>query len=164
MQGKSVALVQSAPTAGYVFAAAYLKENGVNDIDTYFKEYYFAGSHDSAVHEVYSGKADIGCAKNTIFNLLADNDPNIKNELLILARSHVVPSNGLGLRKDLDPAIKRKLQDALLNMDKNPEGKAALELYGAVRFIATSKDDYAHLFDLAEKAGIDMKKYRYINR
>ena len=164
MKGKSIAFVERATTAGYVFPLAYLKENGVDDIDTYFKEYYFAGSHDSAVHEVYSGKADIGCAKNTIFNLLADNDPNIKNELLILARSPVVPSNGLGLRKDLDPAIKRKLQDALLNMDKNPEGKKALELYGAARFIVTSKDDYAPVFDSAAKAGIDMKKYRYINR
>ncbi|KKM64379.1 hypothetical protein LCGC14_1502000, partial [marine sediment metagenome] len=150
--------------AGYMFPLAYLKENGVDDIDTYFKEYYFAGSHDSAVNEVYNGKADIGSAKNTIFNLVVDNDPGIKNELIILARSPVVPSNGLGLRSDLDPVVKRKLQDALLDMDKNPVGRKALELYGAARFISTSKDDYAPLFDLAEKAGIDMKKYRYINR
>lgn len=164
MKGKSIAFVEKATTAGYVFPLAYLKENGVDDIDTYFKEYYFAGSHDSVVYEVYNGKADIGCAKNTIFNMVVDNDTNIKNELLILASSPVVPSNGLGLRRDLDPAVKNKLQDALLNMDKNPEGREALELYGATRFIATSKDDYAPVFNLAEKAGIDMKKYRYINR
>ena len=164
MKGKSIAFVERATMAGYMFPLAYLKENGVDDIDTYFKEYYFAGSHDSAVHEVYIGKADIGSAKNTIFNLVVDNDPSIKNELIILARSPVVPSNGLGLRSDLDPAVKRKLQNALLDMDKNPEGIKALELYGAARFISTSKDDYAPLFDLAEKAGIDMKKYRYINR
>ncbi len=164
MKGKSIAFVERATMAGYVFPLAYLKENGVDDIDTYFKEYYFAGSHDSAVNEVYNGKADIGSAKNTIFNLVVDNNPGIKNELIILARSPVVPSNGLGLRSDLDPAIKKKLQDALLDMDKNPEGIKALELYGAARFISTSKDDYAPLFDLAEKAGIDMEKYRYINR
>ena len=164
MKGKSIAFVERATTAGYIFPLAYFKENGVDDIDTYFKEYYFAGSHDSAVHEVYNGKADIGCAKNTIFNLVVDNNPSIKKELLILARSPVVPSNGLGLRSDLDPAIKRKLQDALLGMDKNPEGKKALELYGAARFIATSKDDYAPVFDSAEKAGINIKNYRYINR
>jgi len=164
MKGKSIAFVERATTAGYVFPLAYLKENGVDDIDTYFKEYYFAGSHDSAVHEVYIGKADIGSAKNTIFNLVVDNDPGIKNELIILARSPVVPSNGLGLRSDLDPVVKRKLQDALLDMDKNPVGRKALELYGAARFISTSKDDYAPVFDSAAKAGIDMKKYRYINR
>ncbi len=164
MKGKSIAFVERATTAGFIFPLAYFKENGVDDIDTYFREYYFAGSHDSVVHEVYNGKADIGSAKNTIYNLVLDNDPNIKKELVIIARSPVVPSNGLGLRSDLDPAIKRKLQDALLGMDQNPEGKKALELYGAIRFIATSKDDYAPVFDLAEKAGINIKKYRYINR
>jgi phosphonate transport system substrate-binding protein len=164
MKGKSIAFVEKATTAGYIFPLAYLKENGVNDIETYFKEYFFAGSHDSAVHAVYKGKADIGCAKNTIFNLVVDNDPNMKNDLLILESSPVVPSNGLGLRSDLDPAIKRKLQDALLGMHKDPEGKEALEQYGAARFIKTTKEDYAPIFDLAKKAGINMKKYRYLNR
>ncbi|RPI33256.1 MAG: phosphate/phosphite/phosphonate ABC transporter substrate-binding protein, partial [Nitrospiraceae bacterium] len=41
MRGKKMAFVEKATTAGYVFPIAYLKKNGVTNIDTFFSEYYF---------------------------------------------------------------------------------------------------------------------------
>lgn len=164
MRGKSIVFVERATTAGYLFPMAYFKEHNVKNIDTYFKEYYFAGSHDAAIQAVVEKEADIGCAKNTIYKLLAEKDPRIKNKLIVLARSPNVPSNGLGIRHDLDPAIKKKLMDVFLGMDNDPEGKAVLKKFGAQRFIATSKHDYNSVFDLAKKAGIDIRKYQYINK
>ncbi|MFC1837678.1 phosphate/phosphite/phosphonate ABC transporter substrate-binding protein, partial [Thermodesulfobacteriota bacterium] len=46
MKGKTLALVERATTAGYVFPLAWFKRQGIDNIDTYFKEYYFTGSHD----------------------------------------------------------------------------------------------------------------------
>lgn len=163
MKGKTIVFVDKATTAGYVFPMAYFNEKGINDINTYFKEHYFAGSHDAAIIAVLENEADIGCAKNTIFNLLAAKDPRVKNELVILARSHLVPSNGLAIRKDLDPVIREKLADVILEMDRDPEGKETLKKFGAKRFIKTTVDDYMPVFELAKKAGIDLKKYRYLN-
>lgn len=163
MRGKTIAFVERATTAGYVFPMAYLKENGVNDIDTYFKEYYFTGSHDAAVHAVLTREADIGTAKNTIFNLMIRNDPRAEQELMILAESPRVPSNGLGMRKGLDSAITKQLKDVLLRMDKELYGKEILKQFSAIRFIPTTKGDYNPVFDIARKAGIDIKKYEYIN-
>jgi phosphonate transport system substrate-binding protein len=163
MKGKSIAFVEKATTAGYVFPMAHFKEHGVEDLDAYFKEYFFAGSHDSAIHAVLNGKADIACAKNTIYNLMAKNDPRIIDDLVIIERSPLVPSNGLALRGDLDQDVKKKLQDVLIGMDRDPDGKKALDLYGAVRFLSTSREDYDPVFDLAKKAGLDMEKYHYIN-
>lgn len=164
MKGKTIAFVDKATTAGYVFPVAYLNEHGIKDIDSYFKEYYFAGSHDATILAVLDNKVDIGCAKNTIFNVIADRDPRVKEEIVILARSPVVPSNGLAIRKDLDPEIQKKLLEVLLKMDSDPDGVEALRKFGAKRFIKTTVDDYRPLFDIAQKAGIDLKKYRYINK
>jgi phosphonate transport system substrate-binding protein len=163
MKGKTIAFVERATTAGYVFPLAYLKEHGVRDLDGYFEEYYFAGSHDATIAAVLDRRADIGCAKNTIYNLVAGSDPRIENEVVILANSATVPSNGLGLRPDLDPAIRQKLRDVLLGMAEDPSGRRALEEFGAIRFISTTREDYQPVFDIAERAGIDLQRYEYVN-
>lgn len=164
MKGKTIAFVERATTAGYVFPIAYFKENGVQDIDSYFKEYYFAGSHDAAILAVLDGEADIGAAKNTIYNIVAARDPRVNQDLVILARSPVVPSNGLMIRKGLDPSIIKKLADVLLAMHEDDEGKETIKRFGAIKFIPTSTSDYKAVFDIAEKAGIDLKNYKYINK
>jgi phosphonate transport system substrate-binding protein len=163
MKGKTIAFVEKATTAGFVFPVAYLRDHGVDDVSEYFKEHFFAGSHDATISAVLDGKADVGCAKNTIFHLVAARDPRVEEELLILATSPTVPSNGLGIRKDLDPAVKEKLRGALLGMVDDPAGRRALEEFGAIAFIPNTKEDYTPVFELAEAAGIDLKEYRYVN-
>jgi phosphonate transport system substrate-binding protein len=163
MKGKIIAFVEKATTAGYVFPMAYLREHGMTDLETHFEEHYFLGSHDATITAVLDRKADVGCAKNTIFNLVAERDPRVESELLILATSPTVPSNGFGIRKGLDPVVKQKLADAFIDMDKDASGQRALQEFGAIRFIPTTKEDYAPVFDVAERAGIDLKEYEYMN-
>jgi phosphonate transport system substrate-binding protein len=140
---------------------AYLRERGVSDIDSYFKEYYFAGSHDSPIYSVLQKEADIGCAKSTIFDLVAARNPRVRSELLILAESPAVPSNALAVRSDLDPAIVEKLRKTLLAMDGDSAGRNALAEFGASAFIATTKHDYSAVTEIAKMAGIDLEKYVY---
>lgn len=164
MKGKRMAFVDKATTAGYVFPVAYLKEKGVSDIKTFFKEYYFAGSHDAAIHAVLDKRSDIGSAKHSMYDRVARSDPRVKNDLIILAESPWVPSNGLGVKKDLDETIKKQLKDTLLSMERDPEGREILKQFEALRFIATTNDDYTPVFTMARKAGIDLKTYEYINK
>jgi phosphonate transport system substrate-binding protein len=163
MRHSVIAFVDRATTAGYIFPVAYFKEHGVKNIDAYFKEYYFTGSHDAAIYAVLDKEAEVGCAKNTIFEMLSRDDPRIKEDLVILAKSPDVPSNGLGLRKNIPNEIKQKLKRALLEMDDDPGGKEVLNKFGVIRFIETTEKDYSPVFDLAKKAGIDLKNYNYRN-
>lgn len=164
MKGKTIVFVERATLAGYVFPMAYLREHGIIDLNTFFKEHYFAGSHDAAIEAVLDKKADVGCAKNTIFALLSERDPRIKERIQILAESPKVPSNGLGIRSDLDPGAKRALAETLLHMGDTQRGREVLAEFGAIRFIATSKEDYLPVFDIAERAGINLADYEYVNQ
>jgi phosphonate transport system substrate-binding protein len=164
MKGKRLVLVDKATTAGYVFPVAYFKEHGVRDVNTYFREAYFAGSHDAAIYAVLDKKADVGCAKHSMWDRVARADPRVKKELLILAESPKVPSNGLGVRSDLSRALKKQLRDVLIGMDKDPEGKEVLKKFEAIQFIPTSREDYNIVVEYARKAGIDLKTYEYINK
>jgi phosphonate transport system substrate-binding protein len=158
-----IAFVDRATTAGYLFPLAYFNDHGVKNLGTYFKESFFTGSHDAAIYAVLNKEADIGCAKNTIFDLLARSDPSIKENLVILATSPEVPSNGLGLRNDIPTDIRQKLKNAFLKMDEDLEGQRVLKKFGAKEFIKTSASDYKVVIDAAKKASIDLKTYDYMN-
>ncbi len=164
MRGKRMAFVDKATTAGYLFPLAWLHENGIRDTAGFFSERIFAGSHDAAMQAVLDGKADVGAAKHSVYDRIRKENPRIDRELTILARSPWVPSNGLCVRKNLDPGLKQRLLDALLSLEMETEGKAVLEKIGALRFIETAVKDYDPVFDLAKKAGIDIKHYNYVNK
>jgi phosphonate transport system substrate-binding protein len=161
MKGKRMAFVDRATTAGYVFPLAYLRKNGVANIDAFFGEHFFSGSHDAAIDAVLDGRADVGAAKNTIYDRVRRENPRVDEELLILAESPRVPSNSLFVRDSLDDGIKRTLRHILLTMEQDPEGKAVLEEFGALRFVETTHEDCRPVFEMAKEAGIDLKTYQY---
>lgn len=164
MRGKRFAFVERATSAGYLFPLAYFKAHQVADVHAYLGETFFSGSHDAAVLAVLSRDADIGVAKNTIYDQMEQEDPRIGRELQILATSDVFPQNCLAVRKDLDPKLKKALKQALLDMGKDDEGIAALKKFGARGFVETSDEDYATVYRLTAQAGIDIATYRYTNR
>ncbi len=164
MRGKRFAYVEHATTAGYLFPLAYFKAGGISNPGQYLGQSFFAGSHDAAILAVLNGEADIGAAKNTIYDQLAGENRRIEQELVILAASGVVPQNCLAVRKDLDPQLKKELKRVLLNMEKDPAGADVLRRFGARGFLETTDNDYAYLYTLAAQVGIDLKTYRYRNQ
>lgn len=162
MQGKRFAFVDKATTAGYLFPLEYFRKHGVN-YRTYLKESYFTGTHEDAIYDVLNKKADIGAAKNTVFDRLAHSDARIKNELVVLEHSFEVPENALALRHDLDDSLREKFKTVLLNMHLDPRGIEVLEAFGAKRFVETTEADYRPLYHSAQQIGLDLATYDYRN-
>ena len=161
MKGKRFAFVDKATTAGYLLPLYYFQQNKITDYKTYFRETYFTGSHDEAIYNVLEGKADIGAAKNTIYEKLEKADPRIRESLLILQKSPDVPENALGLRNDIDPEVRKKLKEVLLDMHNDPGGEVVLEKFGARRFIETTNDDYEPVTRYCEQIGLDLSTFDY---
>jgi len=163
MKGKRFAFVDKATTAGYLLPMKYFHENGISDWKKYLLEGYFAGTHEDAIYDVLKKKADVGAAKNTIFNRLAKTDPWITKDLVVLGRSPDVPENALAFRKDIDASLRSRMREALLNMHQDPEGKKVLEQFGARRFIETTNQDYNPVVKYAEDSHLNLATYDYIN-
>jgi phosphonate transport system substrate-binding protein len=162
MKGKRFAFVDKATTAGYLLPLRYFHEHEA-DWKNYLKEGYFTGTHEDAIYDVLNNKADIGAAKNTVFNRLAKADARIAKELVILEKSPDVPENGLALRKDIDESLRNRMKEALLGMHLDPEGKKVLERFGAQKFIETTNQDYLPVLKYAEEAHLNLATYDYIN-
>jgi len=163
MKNKSLVLVDKATTAGYIFQLFYFKYYGINNIEDYFSRVSFASSHDAAAWAVYAGEADIGGAKDIIFNSLMEEYQDFKEQMVVLTESPEVPSNGLAVRKDLNPAIKLRIKTLLLSMHESPEGQEVLKNFGALKFLSTTNEDYEVLYNMVKQLGIDLHEYSYKN-
>jgi phosphonate transport system substrate-binding protein len=156
MRGKSVVFVDKATTEGYVFAMALFRRHGVEDLDSYFNRHYFSGSHASAVFAVLDGRADVGSAKDTVYDQLVSRDRSIGSELSIIATSPPVPEVTLCIKSDLEPELLEKLRTSLLTMDQTIEGHRVLKKLAARRFVPANPDDFAVVSEMAEDAGVNM--------
>jgi phosphonate transport system substrate-binding protein len=163
MKGKRLAFVDKATTAGFLFPLAYLMRSGVADYKTYFREAYFAGTHEAAIQDVLNRKADIGSAKNTVFERMAQADKTISRDLVVLAKSANVPENALAVRRDLDAALKRALLDSLLSMGTMLDGQPILLNFGAKKFIPTTDKEYWPVIQYSREINLDLTTYDYMN-
>jgi len=163
MAKKRFVFVDRATTAGYLTALYYFKKNGVQDYRSYFRETYFAGTHMDAIRDVLNRKADIGVAKNTVFERLVRESPEIAKELQIIETFPVVPENGLALRKGISDEARKGIEKVLITMHNDPAGQKILVRFGARRFIETTDRDYGSVIEFAKKAGINLKTYDYLN-
>ncbi|MDG4475623.1 phosphate/phosphite/phosphonate ABC transporter substrate-binding protein [Thiovibrio frasassiensis] len=163
VKGKVFVFVDKATTAGWLLPLYFFRTLGIADYRAWFRETYFSGTHEDAIHDVLSGKADLGAAKDLVFNRLAKEDPRIAAELNILTTSPAVPANTLAVRHDLDPALKKVMQTSLLAMDQDAEGRQALVQFGASRFIETRVQDYQPVIEYAKRIGLDLATYDYVN-
>lgn len=154
MRGKSVVFVDPATTEGYVFARAFFRKNGVDDMNSFFDRHYFSGSHTSAVYAVLDGRAEIGAAKDTVYNQLVKKDPSMGNELRIIAESPPVPEVTLCMKSDLEPMLMEKLRISLFKMDQTVEGHRVLRTLEANRFTPSGPGDFSVVSELFEEAGL----------
>lgn len=155
--GRSMAFVNIATTAGFLFPMSQLRQAGIRDDPAdFFGHAVFSGSHDASIIAVLQGDVDMGACKNTIYREYLRHHPEVGESLVILSESPHVPSNGLGVRPDLPGDLKNRLKDALVSMNMDEEGRKALREFGALQFIETSFKDYQPVIDMAGTAGIDL--------
>jgi phosphonate transport system substrate-binding protein len=165
LKGKVIVFVDKASTTGYIFPLAYLNEKGVKNVHTYFREYFYSGSHDAAVKGVLMKEADVGVVKNTVYESLSRKNPRIGSELMVIAESIEFPSDGLWLSMHVERDIRVKFEKALLNMDKDVEGKKVLRKFKAKRFVETTIDDYNGVFTILKKTIIKyFNKYHFYSQ
>ena len=158
-KGKKMALVHKFTTAGDLFQRNYMAKRGFLKPEKLLDEIGYEGSHDAAVMMVLKGDADIGGAKDLVFKRLARENHEVKENIVILAESDRVPSNGLVASSSIDEETKKRLKAVLLDMDKDAEGRSVLAGFGAKRFLHTEKKDYSPVYRMMESLGKTGKGY-----
>jgi phosphate/phosphite/phosphonate ABC transporter binding protein len=159
LRGKTFSFVDQATTAGYLFPMLYFKQHGVTAPEDFFGKTLLSGSHDASIMAVLNGKADAGSAKDLVLMRVGEKDVRVALDLVMLATSLPVPTNGLCVNQSLDWDLKEDLQQVLLAMEDDTEGRQVLKRVGAERFLPTTHRDYQNLYVMLKELGIDLATY-----
>lgn len=124
LEGKRFAFVDPKSASGYVYPRAMLIEKGVT-LDRFFKETIFAGGHDKVIAAVLEGRVDAGAIYDGALGVAKAKGIAVEG-LVTLASTDAIPHDAIAVRLGLDDAIVKKVQTALVNVDKTEAGRRAI--------------------------------------
>ncbi|MDF2628265.1 MAG: phosphonate transporter substrate-binding protein [Symbiobacteriaceae bacterium] len=155
LKGKTIALGDPGSTSSSQIPQLAMKNAGLDrqkDV-----QLVFTGAHDAVLKTVAAGKADIGFVDSAIFEgSLSQKFPDDYAKVRVVWKSMELYQYPWAHRKDLDPAVVKKLQDAFLKVTD----KDALEPFGADAFIVTDDAKYDPVREAAKALEIDLKNYQ----
>ena len=145
LQRKRFAFVDPKSASGYVYPRAMLIENGIAP-ESYFKESIFAGGHDKVIAAVLEGRADAGAIYEGALGIAKAEGVPTEN-LVTLASTDPIPHDAIAVRIKLDEALVKRIQSALVDLDKSEAGR---------RVIANSKPKKLTGYVIAEDSLFDV--------
>lgn len=154
LKGKTFSFGSESSTSGHLMPRSYLLAAKINP-DTDMKRIAFSGAHDATVAAVAGGKVDAGVLNISVWEkLLAQGKVDPKLVHVFYTTPGYFDYNWT-VRSDMNPALRKKLTDAFLSLDKaNPQDKEILDLQRATRFISTRAENYNNIEDAARHAGL----------
>jgi phosphate/phosphite/phosphonate ABC transporter binding protein len=124
LKGKRFAFVDPKSASGYVYPRAMLIEKGF-DPDKFFGETIFSGGHDKVIIAVLDGKVEAGAIYDGA--LAIAKGKGLKTEdLTAIASTDPIPHDAVVVRSDLDDVATKKIQKALIDLEKAEEGKKVI--------------------------------------
>ncbi|MBI4572283.1 MAG: phosphate/phosphite/phosphonate ABC transporter substrate-binding protein [candidate division NC10 bacterium] len=144
LRGKTIAFIDPGSTSGYVYPMVMLIKKGLvkdRDPKTFFKEAMFTGTHEAALLALLNGSVDAVAS----FDLAPEQylkDKERVERLTYIAETAPIPEAGVIVREGMDPAVVKKLYDALMAFNA-PEYRPILkDFYGIDGFAPAKDSDY----------------------
>jgi len=161
LRGRMIALEDPGSTSGYFLPQVFLAVKGLklsekSSLDAAVAPgeigYIFAYSTARVIDLVLTRKVVAGAFSNEDYDRL---DAKKKAELVILGETENFPRYFVSIRKELDPEVAGRLQDVLVAMHQDAEGRGILDkLENTTKFDLAPGGDLAVRFKLQEVFGL----------
>ncbi|NYE26749.1 phosphonate ABC transporter substrate-binding protein [Pigmentiphaga litoralis] len=155
LKGRNFAFVDPTSASGHLFPKAGLMRTGI-DPDTFFGRVIFSGSHDASILAVANKKVDAAAVADRILASAIAKGQVKSEDIQVVWSSDPIPESPMVWRKDLDPARKAKLQQALANVKDLPWGDQGV-LNG---FQPTNDAAYDVVRDTAKVLKLDLRSMK----
>jgi phosphonate transport system substrate-binding protein len=154
LKGKTLSFGSESSTSGHLMPRSFLLAAKINP-DTDLKRIAFSGAHDATVAAVAGGKVDAGALNISVWEKLIAEKKVDPAAVRVFYTTPGYFDYNWTVRSDMSPAMKKKIADAFLALDKStPEGKEILELQRATKFIPTRAENYGAIEAAAKSAGL----------
>ena len=155
-KGKTIAFVDPASTSGYLIPVSVLKKRGYS-IERDFKATFYAGTHNAVELAVRNRKVDVGADSDTSYYRMVNAGEIDPKTNVIIHESDPIPGSPIVVRGDLDPALKKRLQKALVDMDE----QTIFQVKGwgdIARYEAVTDRHYDSIREVAKILNLDLRK------
>ncbi|HEY2987490.1 MAG TPA: phosphate/phosphite/phosphonate ABC transporter substrate-binding protein [Candidatus Binatia bacterium] len=161
LRGRLLAFEDPGSTSGYFLPKIFLVTNGLKlaektGVDATVAPaevgYVFTYSAAKIADLVLSRQLDAGAFSNEDYDRL---DAKKKSDAVVLGVTEYFPRHFLSIRKELDPVLANRLEEILLSMHQDPEGRAILQkLDNTTKFDVVPGGDQAVRLKLQEVFGL----------
>lgn len=155
LKGKSVAFVDPASTSGALMPTFMIKKATGMMPEEFFGSLTYAGSHDQTEIAVKYGDVDAAADSDISYQRMLDKRFITEQTNRILLTSDPLPGSPLTYRNDLDPALKAKIREIVLNAHKDIEVTGYGEL---IRYETASPSDYQGIRDMIQELGVSREQ------
>jgi len=152
LKGKTFAYVDPSSTSGHLFPKAGLIKVGFN-ADKDFGRVIFSGSHDANAVAIQNKRVDAVAIADRILDAAIAKGLAKREDLVVVWKSDPIPESPTVWRKDLDPALKKRIQAAFLEVKNIPWSDQG-ELNG---FHPTNDAAYNIIRETAKVLNLDLK-------
>ena len=157
LKGHTFTFGSESSTSGRLMAQHFLEQAGVK-LEDFTGEVGFSGSHDKTIQLVEAGTYEIGVLNEQVWKDRVKQGNIDLNKVQVIWQTpayydyHWVINSQVKERYGDD--FVKQVQTALLKLDVNvAEQKEILDLFGAVKFIPTTNDNYAEIEEIGRKIG-----------
>lgn len=154
LKGKTFTFGSESSTSGHLMPRSYLLADHINP-ESDMKRIAFSGAHDATVAAVAGGKVDAGALNISVWEKLLSQGKVDANVVHVFYTTLGYYDYNWTVRADMNPALRKKLADAFLALNKNdPHDKEILDLQRTTRFIPTKAENYGAIESAARSAGL----------
>ena len=141
LEGRVFAYSDPDSNTGYIVPRQMLSDLGRNP-DSFFRQTFFTYSHTETIEAVAERVADGAAVDSYVWEYLNRRQPRFTANTKVIQRSETFGFPPLVYRTGVDPELRARMTEALLTMDKDPEGHALLAELMLDRFITAPSSLY----------------------
>ncbi len=120
---------------------------------TFFERTFYTYSHDDAIRAVAEGLADGAGVDSLVYEFALTREPELGQRTRIIHRSPPFGMPPVVVNPSIRPQLRAQLQEILLQMDDDPQGRAALAVAGFDRFALVEDGVYDSVRELEQQVG-----------
>lgn len=118
--------------------------------ESFFSRFIFTKTHDKAIKAVAQGIVDAAAVDSLIWEYLNRSNPEFTSKTRIIEKSPPYAIPPVVVNHDLDPELRKKLQQIFLTADADPKGRELLKKMMIDKFVLIDDSAYDSVREMKE--------------
>lgn len=150
LKGKKIAFQDVTSSAGYVWPAAKLMDNGIDPIADV--QGITVKGHDQAVLAVLNGDVDAAVTFQDARNIVKGDYPTVFEDTRVIEFTEGIPNDTIAVRTDMSKEWLEKIQEAFIKIGQSEEGHSIIsDIYSHEGYSKSDDKKFDIVRDYAER-------------